>query len=93
VITNLPFLRALARNDAVRAGAFDTEWIEREFLAGFEALAQAPTPELAVAAAALAELLGLATPARSSAHGAGNDNSATSDPFVTLGAWRLPGLA
>ncbi|HEY6867527.1 MAG TPA: biotin carboxylase N-terminal domain-containing protein, partial [Candidatus Eisenbacteria bacterium] len=35
VVTNLPFLRALARSPEVARGAFDTEWIEREFLTGF----------------------------------------------------------
>jgi len=92
VVTNLPFLRALVRDPAVRSGAFDTEWIEREFLAGFEALAQAPAPELAVAAAALAELLGLVTPARPGVNGNAAEGAPASDPFTTLGAWRLPGL-
>src|SRR5262245_62077789 len=36
--TNLPFLRALIRAREVGQGRFDTEWIEREFLAGFAAL-------------------------------------------------------
>src|SRR5207253_826305 len=31
VITNLPFLRALARSREVAGGRYDTEWIEREF--------------------------------------------------------------
>src|SRR5262249_27373736 len=55
VTTNLPFLRALSRAREVVAARFDTEWIEREFLAGFAAVAGAPAPELALAAAALAE--------------------------------------
>jgi acetyl-CoA carboxylase biotin carboxylase subunit len=92
VITNLPFLRALVRDPAVQSGAFDTEWIERAFLPGFESIASAPAPELAVAAAALAELLGLATPARAPHEANGAGAPAASDPFVTLGAWRLPGL-
>ena len=41
VVTNLPFLRALLRSPEVRKGTYDTEWIEREFLAGFSALMQA----------------------------------------------------
>ncbi len=40
VVTNLPFLRALARSEGVAKAAFDTEWIERDFLPGFEALAR-----------------------------------------------------
>ena len=68
------------------------EWIERAFLPGFESVASAPAPELAVAAAALAELLGLATPARAPHESNGAGAPAASDPFVTLGAWRLPGL-
>src|SRR5207248_914349 len=39
VLTNLPFLRALVRAPEVRRARFDTEWIEREFLAGFSAVA------------------------------------------------------
>ena len=87
VATNLPFLRALARARAVAEGRFDTEWIEREFLAGFAAVATAPAPELALAAAALAEL-GSAAP-----NGAGKAEEVSgSDPFGAVGHWRLPGL-
>ena len=86
VITNLPFLRALVRAPQVAEARFDSEWIEREFLAGFETLAQAPAPELAMAAAALAEALGGAsTPAGPSA-------AEPPDPFRSAGRWRLPGL-
>jgi acetyl/propionyl-CoA carboxylase alpha subunit len=74
VITNLPFLRALARAPEVARGAFDTEWIEREFLDRFTAIAQAPAPELALAAAAVAELLAAAGSARPAA-GAGTGRS------------------
>jgi len=87
VITNLPFLRALARSREVAEGRFDTEWVEREFLAGFSALAMAPAPELALAAAALAERL-LVAPGGTGRTGA----EAVPDPFTTLGRWRLPGL-
>jgi len=93
VVTNLPFLRALARDPAVRGGAFDTEWIEREFLPGFEALATAPVPELAVAAAALAEMMGLAVAAAGNGGAAARpDGAPASDAFAALGRWRLPGL-
>jgi acetyl-CoA/propionyl-CoA carboxylase biotin carboxyl carrier protein len=90
VVTNLPFLRALARAPAVARGAFDTEWIEREFLAGFAALATAPAPDLALAAAALTEALGM--------NGTGGNGRAAkpaevADPFLTSGSWRHPGLA
>ncbi|HYM81610.1 MAG TPA: biotin carboxylase N-terminal domain-containing protein [Candidatus Limnocylindria bacterium] len=89
VVTNLPFLRALARSPEVAQGAFDTEWIEREFLRSFAALSGAPAPELALAAAALAESLGVG--------GARNGVSRTrrapdgAGPFAK-GRWRLPGL-
>ncbi len=88
VVTNLPFLRALTRSRNVRAAAFDTEWIEREFLAGFTAVAQAPAPELALAAAALAETMAGTGPAKRGEAG----RAAATDPFETLGRWRPPGL-
>ena len=89
VVTNLPFLRALTRAHAVGEGAFDTEWIEREFLSDFAALAGAPAPDLALAAAALAEFM--------TAPGAGVGAGAESAPrrpgaFESLGRWRQPGL-
>jgi acetyl/propionyl-CoA carboxylase alpha subunit len=90
VITNLPFLRALARANEVRCYAFDTEWIEREFLAGFGALALAPAPDLVLAAAAVGEMLGVAAAPRRD--GAGNADRSTADPFGDAGRWRLPGL-
>ena len=94
VVSNLPFLRALVRARAVRDAAFDTEWIEREFLAGFAAVVLAPAPELALAAAAIAEAMGLTrggvvapgSPASAEA------NSAGRDPFAALGRWRQKGL-
>jgi 3-methylcrotonyl-CoA carboxylase alpha subunit len=88
VITNLPFLRALARSREMGRAGYDTEWIEREFLAGFAAVATAPAPELAVAAAALHELLG----GGRAAAAAGRAAPAAPDPFASLGRWRLPGL-
>jgi len=86
VITNLPFLRALLRAPEVRSGSYDTEWVEREFLAGFTALMQAPAPELALAAAAIAEATG---PGRTRANGAA---PRARDPFAELGRWRQAGL-
>jgi acetyl/propionyl-CoA carboxylase alpha subunit len=92
VTTNLPFLRALARARAVEQGAFDVEWIEREFLAGFAAVATAPAPEIALAAAALAEWRGAGNGnARSAAAGTG-DGPRAADAFRDAGRWRLPGL-
>jgi acetyl/propionyl-CoA carboxylase alpha subunit len=91
VVTNLPFLRALTRDPGVAQAAFDTEWIEREFLPGFEPLVLAPAPDLALAAAAIAETMGLASePAAAPGAPAA---AAPADPFVGLGAWRHPGLA
>ncbi|MBI1795478.1 MAG: ATP-grasp domain-containing protein [Candidatus Eisenbacteria bacterium] len=87
VITNLPFLRALVRARAVERAAIDTEWIEREFLAGFAALATAPAPELALAAAALGERLGIPAPDRARAPA-----PRRAALFAALGRWRLPGL-
>ena len=87
VVTNLPFLRALARARDVVANDVDTEWIEREFLAGFAQLAAAPAPELALAAAAIAESLGAPVAARADSAAA-----PARDPFAALGRWRLPGL-
>ena len=89
VVTNLPFLRALARSEAMAKGAFDTEWIEREFLPGFEELMRAPVPDIAVAAAALAEAMGIG---RDAAASGATRPEAPRDPFATLGRWRAPGL-
>ncbi len=91
VITNLPFLRALVRSEAVQRGAVDTEWIEREFLDGFTALATAPVPDLAVAAVALAELLGLAR-VEAAGRAAGAATAPAANAFAALGRWRHPGL-
>ncbi len=92
VITNLPFLRALVRAEPVRRGAFDTEWIEREFLGGFAALAEAPAPELALAAVALAEHLGVARDVPGAAARAADVGPSPGGPYRSLGRWRLPGL-
>ncbi len=88
VITNLPFLRALVRSPAFARAEFDTEWIEREFLPGFEPMMRAPVPDLAVAAAALAEAMGLG---REAAGPGGAKSEPPRDPFLTLGPWRAPG--
>ena len=93
VVTNLPFLRALTRAPGVVTGAFDTEWIEREFLPGFESLMQAPVPDLALAAVALAESMGVG--ASGAAQRTARDPGGVqqlNDPFATLGPWRQPGL-
>jgi acetyl/propionyl-CoA carboxylase alpha subunit len=86
VISNLPFLRALVRAPEVERAMFDTEWIEREFLAGFAAVAEAPVPDLVLAAAALAEAL---TPAERAAGPAATPSAA---PLFATGRWRQPGL-
>jgi acetyl/propionyl-CoA carboxylase alpha subunit len=88
LVTNLPFLRALARSPEVRAAAFDTTWIEREFLARFAEMAAAPAPPIAVAAAALAEML---VPQRAVAADGAAAAPPRANPFVELGRWRHPG--
>jgi 3-methylcrotonyl-CoA carboxylase alpha subunit len=91
VRTNLPFLRALARSREVGRAEFDVEWIEREFISGFTALATAPAPAIAVAAAALAEMhAGAGSAARAGAAAASAPRPA--DAFRDAGRWRLPGL-
>jgi 3-methylcrotonyl-CoA carboxylase alpha subunit len=87
VMTNLPFLRALLRAREVQRAEVDTEWIERQFLAGFAAVATAPTPELALAAAAIGELLGVPKPPTRRA------GTRRPSVFAALGRWRHPGLA
>ena len=87
VTTNLPFLRALARARAVQRAEMDTEWIEREFLAGFAALATAPAPELALAAVALDELFGVDGAPRTRA-----GRRRRSEVYAALGRWRHRGL-
>ncbi|HUK62106.1 MAG TPA: 3-methylcrotonyl-CoA carboxylase, partial [Dongiaceae bacterium] len=96
VVTNLPFLRALARTRAVERAEPDTGWIEREFLSHFAGVALAPVPELALAAAAVAEAMGLtrdgagASTAPAASHEAGS--AAPHDPFSAVGRWRQRGL-
>jgi len=90
VVTNLPFLRALLRAPETRNSSYDTEWIEREFLGEFAALMQAPAPELALAAAAIADALNGGS-SRASA-GSGTAPATRPDPFAALGRWRHAGL-
>ena len=92
VLTNLPFLRALMRDDGVRAAAVDTEWIEREFLERFQVMVRAPAPERALIAAEAADLLGLLRAPRAAAANGGAAPEATRSVFTSLGTWRLPGL-
>jgi acetyl/propionyl-CoA carboxylase alpha subunit len=93
VVTNLPFLRALARARGVLEATYDTEWIEREFLGGFVALATAPVPELALAALAVAEALGAGGTLRPDARdGASAPSRGPADAFRAAGRWRHPGL-
>jgi 3-methylcrotonyl-CoA carboxylase alpha subunit len=92
IVTNLPFLRALVRAPEVRRGAFDTEWIEREFLTGFAAVATAPAPDLAIAAAALAEALGVWQGPATGTDVAAAAAAAPSDAFRAAGRWRQGGL-
>jgi acetyl/propionyl-CoA carboxylase alpha subunit len=86
VITNLPFLRALVRARAVQRSECDTEWIEREFLDGFAAVAAAPAPDLVLAALAVGELLGVPKPPAARA------STRRPSVYATLGRWRHPGL-
>jgi len=88
VVTNLPFLRALLRAPQVRAGSYDTEWVERDFLDSFAALMRAPVPDLALAAVAIAEAAG-APAARPAPNG---EAPRAVDPFAQLGRWRQAGL-
>ena len=93
VVTNLPFLRALARAREVERASFDTEWIEREFLAGFTALATAPAPDLALAAVSIFETE--KTPGAGSRGPAADPTGVPRDgsgAFRAPGRWRLPGL-
>src|SRR5439155_14104944 len=93
VVTNLPFLRALAWSREIAEARFDTEWIEREFLGRFAALAAAPVPELALAAAAIAEAIGADRAGTNGSRGApaGRAEGAAA-PFESFGRWRHPGL-
>ena len=73
----------------VRLGTLDFV-LEREFLEGFAELTQAPAPELALAAAAIADALdgGASRPLAAP----GTTAAARPDPFAVLGRWRHAGL-
>ncbi|MEP7027905.1 MAG: biotin carboxylase N-terminal domain-containing protein [Candidatus Eisenbacteria bacterium] len=90
VVTNLPFLRALARDPEFVAGRTVTSHIETSMAPKWRAgrKAQPAGPLLAAAAAiALAE-----APAALAATGAGDDGvQAAATPWSTLGAFRLGG--
>jgi acetyl/propionyl-CoA carboxylase alpha subunit len=78
-VTNLDFLRALTRNDDLRAGHFDTTTLESGVIERYRASRSEPAPALALAAAALAETPRAAT--------AGAAPKALPSPFDTLGTW------
>ncbi len=90
IVTNLPFLRALARSRAMTDAKFDTEWIEREFLPEFALLASAPAPDLVLAAAAIAEATGAHHARAATSSGPATRNGP--DAFGAAGSWRHPGL-
>jgi acetyl/propionyl-CoA carboxylase alpha subunit len=93
IATNLPFLRALARAPEVREARFDTEWIEREFLTGFTVMATAPVPGLVLAAAAIADSLGVwPGPTTGAAVGVPARGQGLADAYRAAGRWRQPGL-
>jgi acetyl/propionyl-CoA carboxylase alpha subunit len=71
--TNLPFLAAVIADPVVREGRVTTDWLSEQDLARL--LPSDSVSEAAWLIAAAAEADGLAA-------------SASSDPFVTLGAWR-----
>lgn len=101
--TNLDFLQWLVRHPAVLEGRMDTGMVERELIPEWEKEREAARAErsaLFAAAAALADLHGLAPASRSGSgggaaregNGAGVRTSATT-PFDTLERWRHPGLS
>jgi hypothetical protein len=86
----------LARTRAVECAEPDTGWIEREFLGHFAGVALAPAPELALAAAAVAEAMGLtrdgAGATGAAVPGHASDTGSAHDPFSAAGRWRQKGL-
>jgi acetyl/propionyl-CoA carboxylase alpha subunit len=90
VANNLDFLRALVRDDGVRAGSIDNEYLESVFLPRYLERSGEPAPALALAAAALAERAASASAAAPGT--APNGAAPLADPFAQSGAWRLPGL-
>ena len=77
VVTNVDFLRALARDPELAAGRFDTTTLEAGFIERYRDVATAPAPDLALVGAALAEARGTS---------AGSARRVP-DPFDTLGTW------
>ena len=80
VATNVPFLSRLVADPGFRAGAVDTELIDRRLDA---LLARGPVPEPVLAVAALHAAGALAPPAA---------GSAWIDPWPALAGWRLWGV-
>ena len=88
VRTNIPFLITLLEHEAFVAGTIDTGFLDREVESMRAALDQrAPGPAWAAAAAAGA----VGEPVIPGApHRAADAVRIAADPFVSLGAWRLP---
>ena len=88
VRTNIPFLITLLEHEAFVAGTIDTGFLDREVESMRAALDQ-PVPGPAWAAAAAAGAVG--EPVIPGApHRAADAVRIAADPFVSLGAWRLP---
>jgi acetyl-CoA/propionyl-CoA carboxylase biotin carboxyl carrier protein len=92
VTTNRAFLAALAKDRAVWDGHFDVEYLEREFLLAWAASRGVDGVEMALAAAAIAEALGVVAQDAGAAVVPRPGARAAADPFAALGAWRQPGL-
>ncbi len=88
-VTNLSFLRWLFAREDVRAGDYHVASVEEDFLPDRE---NGATPELLLAAAALADRFGLDAAPAASGTRANGDTAAVRGPFDTLTGWRHPGL-
>ncbi|MQA60155.1 MAG: ATP-grasp domain-containing protein [Actinophytocola sp.] len=87
--TNVAFLRALLADADVRAGALDTQLVERKL---DELVRAEPVADEVFAAAALDELIGMQPGAGGRALGEGGGrNIAAVDPWDVPGGWRLGG--
>jgi 3-methylcrotonyl-CoA carboxylase alpha subunit len=86
-VTNLAFLRWLVARDDVRRGDYHVTSVEDELL---PERGTPDTPDLLVAAAAIADHLGLA--AEGTRVAANGSEASAPDPFGTLTGWRHPGL-
>jgi acetyl/propionyl-CoA carboxylase alpha subunit len=95
-VTNLDFLRHLARRDDVLAGRFHTESIETVILPERAKRAAGETRDLLAVAAALADRFDLAAdgtgPAAAGGAGSGTSARRAPGPFESLAGWRHPGL-